>query len=579
MLYKSFLRHKKKYFLIICSIWIWGITYYYITSLKQPEKKQQQENLKRFFHVEDPILKISPAIHNFHSSKRENDDDVIIYSAKTSSKLRWQNFDANGYVSVTSLHIGEDPYKRNKFNQKESDKLSPSRSVPDTRHHHCLKEVYDVTSLPQTSVIITFHNEARSALLRTIVSVLSRSPPNLLKEIILVDDFSDSASDGSELEVIEKVMVLRNEKREGLMRSRVKGANAASGEVLTFLDSHVECNRNWLPPLLQRVAEDPSNVVSPIIDVINMDNFEYIAASSELRGGFSWNLVFKWDSMDQSERNERRSHPISPIATPMIAGGLFSINKQYFNKLGQYDIAMDVWGGENLEISFRVWQCGGSLEIIPCSRVGHVFRKQHPYKFPGGSGNVFIRNTRRAAEVWMDDYKKFYYEAVPSARLIPFGNIDERMKIRKDNNCKPFSWYLANVYPQLKVPNTDQKQASIELFGSNPRMCLDTMGHGLMGRVGTHLCHGQGGNQEFIFDEKGSIIHEKLCLSAPLNPISGSIIEMRRCGGNQQIFESTNNQIRLERTNLCVEKSPEADFVQLSTCNHLSSQHWKIHFV
>lgn len=85
--------------------------------------------------MEDPILKISPAIHNFHSSKRENDDDVIIYSAKTSSKLRWQNFDANGYVSVTSLHIGEDPYKRNKFNQKESDKLSPSRSVPDTRHH------------------------------------------------------------------------------------------------------------------------------------------------------------------------------------------------------------------------------------------------------------------------------------------------------------------------------------------------------------------------------------------------------------------------------------------------------------
>ena len=48
-----------------------------------------------------------------------------------------------------------------------------------------------------------------------------------------------------------------------------------------------------------------------------------------------------------------------------------------------------------------------------------------------------------------------------------------------------------------RVPNTDQKQASIELFGSNPRMCLDTMGHGLMGRVGTHLCHGQGGNQVF----------------------------------------------------------------------------------
>lgn len=31
------------------------------------------------------------------------------------------------------------------------------------------------------------------------------------------------------------------------------------------------------------------------------------------------------------------------------------------------------------------------------------------------------RNTRRAAEVWMDDYKNFYYAAVPSARNVPYG--------------------------------------------------------------------------------------------------------------------------------------------------------------
>lgn len=61
----------------------------------------------------------------------------------------------------------------------------------------------------------------------------------------------------------------------------------------------------------------------------------------------------------------------------------------------------------------QIWQCGGTLEIVTCSHVGHVFRKATPYTFPGGTGQIINKNNRRLAEVWMDEFKNFFYIISP----------------------------------------------------------------------------------------------------------------------------------------------------------------------
>lgn len=103
----------------------------------------------------------------------------------------------------------------------------------------------------------------------------------------------------------------------------------------------------------------------------------YYGSGGSGYGVFTWSLFFNWGSIPKRVKDAMKS-PVDPYPSPTMAGGLLAANREYFFEIGGYDDDMEgtllltsmkiysqinrikhsifylVWGGENLELSFRV---------------------------------------------------------------------------------------------------------------------------------------------------------------------------------------------------------------------------------
>uniref|UniRef100_A0A669AYD6 Polypeptide N-acetylgalactosaminyltransferase n=1 Tax=Oreochromis niloticus TaxID=8128 RepID=A0A669AYD6_ORENI len=498
--------------------------------------------------------------------------------------------------------VRDSGYHRHAFNVLISNRLGFHRQLPETRDAQCREKSYPV-ALPSASVVICFFNEALSALLRTVHSVLDRTPAYLLHEIILVDDHSELEELKDELdryvraELQGKVQLVRNQRREGLIRGRMIGASHATGEVLVFLDSHCEVNQAWLQPLLAPIQKDHRTVVCPVIDIISADTLAY-SPSPIVRGGFNWGLHFKWDPVPPSELSGPEGAS-GPIRSPTMAGGLFAMNRKYFNELGQYDAGMDIWGGENLEISFRIWMCGGQLFIIPCSRVGHIFRKRRPYGSPGGH-DTMAHNSLRLAHVWMDGYKEQYLSLRPELRNRSYGDIGERVALRKRLQCHSFRWYLDTVYPEMQTAANGNKQQPLfinkglkrpkvlqrgRLRNLAIRRCLVAQGRASQkgGAVVLRPCDPRDPDQDWAYDEEGQLILAGLlCLDVSevrtFDP--PRLMKCHGSGGSQQWSLGKSNRIYQVSVGQCLaavsQPIGQKGYVSMAICDGSQTQQWQL---
>uniref|UniRef100_A0A8C4A862 Polypeptide N-acetylgalactosaminyltransferase n=1 Tax=Denticeps clupeoides TaxID=299321 RepID=A0A8C4A862_9TELE len=405
-------------------------------------------------------------------------------------------------------------YHRHAFNVLISNRLGFHRQLPDTRNDRCKDQVYPRV-LPAASIVICFFNEAFSALLRTIHSVLDRTPGHLLHEIVLVDDNSDTDDLKEELDsylqhnLQGKVKLVRNQKREGLIRGRMIGASHATGG-----RTHNTCSTSHL-------------------------------------------------------------------------------------HLFTYDGGMDIWGGENLEISFRIWMCGGQLHIIPCSRVGHIFRKRRPYGSPGGQ-DTMAHNSLRLAHVWMDEYKEQYFALRPELRNRDYGDISQRVAIRRRLQCRSFKWYLDNIYPEMQLSsshNKPQPPAFINKGLKRPKIlqrgrlrnlladrCLVAQGRPSQkgGAVVVRKCDSGDKEQEWSYDEEQELILAGL-LCLDMSEIRSSdpprLMKCHGSGGSQQWTLGKTNRLYQVSVGQClaaVDPVSQKGYVTMAICDGSQAQQWQL---
>jgi len=309
------------------------------------------------------------------------------------------------------------------------------------------------------------------------------------------------------------------------------------------------------------------------------------------RGAWDWSMLWKRIPVDQREARKHKQIT-EPYGSPAMAGGLFAIDKNYFRDIGYYDPGLEIWGGENFEISYKIWMCGGQVLFVPCSRVGHIYRltgwdgNPPPEYVPS---NPSLRNYMRVVEVWWDEYKEYFYTTRPETIGLDFGDISPQQKFRSDNKCKSFDWFMKeiayDVIERFPIPPLNLYWGELRGKGSN--QCMDGMGRkNGDGEVAQYSCHKMGGNQLFRLTEGFQLAQYDSCVTTfpkTRNAKPGHKLSVYQCTQSEYKdwkWVPEESAIVHSPSSLCLTRSLAGNAITLENCDKdLTNQQWEFNEV
>mmetsp|Transcript_21865 Transcript_21865/g.49844 ORF Transcript_21865/g.49844 Transcript_21865/m.49844 type:complete len:427 (+) Transcript_21865:67-1347(+) len=319
---------------------------------------------------------------------------------------------------------------------------------PDTRPQGCPKYKQSDFANVSVSIIIPWLGEKWEHMEGTMKALVHMTPDVLVKEYIWISDGNDDTRETELKAISDKVVVFGFPQRVGLMVAKTKGVEMATGDVIVFYEAHCIANKHWLQHILYRVIQNPKTLAMPYLDMINARNWHSYSAMSPGHWRYEWNF-----NLIYTNPEGRMGTSAEPHMSPGTSGGIFAINKAWFDKLRLFDPGMREWGGDHMELTMKVWRCGGNIEMVPCSRVGHLYRdpSQRPYNV---EVNTVVHNYKRLAELWARDHLDYFYKMKPEAKPMKLQGMELQIQryeeLQQELQCKDMQWYLDNIDVEMK---------------------------------------------------------------------------------------------------------------------------------
>lgn len=245
----------------------------------------------------------------------------------------------------------------------------------------------------------------------------------------------------------------------------------------------------------------PKSATVPVVDGMHHATFRPGHTGHGYRGIFDWNFRYQWLPL----RPQDRPQPAVPYELPSMTGGAYAIMREHFFYLGGYDEGLQIWNGENYELSLKLWLCSGGMYEIPCARVAHLSKMHSAYRNTEKPSDFIGRNLKRVAEVWLDDYKQYFYQNDPLRyKNLDAGDLSKLFAKKASLNCKPFSYYLDVVAPEMleRYPIVPTYFAAGSIISQADSMCLGAKDR--YKKTGLILCDSIKG-QDFILSLEKSI--------------------------------------------------------------------------